>query len=317
MMDETRAVPLASRADPVWPLVAAQPAYASSWWFPFHLLTDEACWHGILVATWAGSNLLEPHTMSPFEVLVIIVLLLAAGYAAVLQKKLVRANDEHAQLELARHIELRDAIAALGNNLELSEHRQQQRNLEQFTTALHDVIADINQRIVAGFERQLESLAAIANRSAQVADRQRSEQMEAMHHARRLADRMDNAVQDFGRLIADNAEWVALAGQVRETLALMASRQAALDAGMARQAGTVEAMIDAVGDLRTTFEQTVENLLQQVRRSLDALAQRQAQGHAALQKDVSDSVAKAMVSMNKQLSSMGPITQQARFQTFR
>lgn len=76
-------------------------------------------------------------------------------------------------------------------------------------------------------------------------------------------------------------------------------------------------MIDAVGDLRTNFEQTVENLLQQLRRSLDALAQRQAQGHSALQKDVSDSVAKAMASMNKQISSMGPMTQQAKFQTFR
>ena len=255
--------------------------------------------------------------MSPFEVLFNIVLLLAVGYAAVLQKKLVRANAERAQLELANHIELRDAIAALGNTLELSENRQQQRNMEQLTTALHDVIADINQRIVAGFERQLESLATISNRSAQVADRQRSEQMEAMHHARRLADRMDSAVQDFGRLISDNAEWLALAGQVRETLALMASRQEALDAGVARQAGTVEAMIDAVRDLRTNFEQTTENLLQQVRRSLDALAQRQAQGHSALQKDVSDSVAKAMASMNKQLSSMGPMTQQAKFQTFR
>jgi hypothetical protein len=255
--------------------------------------------------------------MSPFEVLFNIVLLLAVGYAAVLQKKLVRANAERAQLELANHIELRDAIAALGNNLELSENRQQQRSMEQLATALHDVIADINQRIVAGFERQLESLATISNRSAQVADRQRSEQMEAMHHARRLADRMDSAVQDFGRLISDNAEWLALAGQVRETLALMASRQDALDAGMARQAGTVEAMIDAVRDLRTNFEQTTENLLQQVRRALDALAQRQAQGHSALQKDVSDSVAKVMATMNKQLSSMGPMVQQAKFQTFR
>jgi len=75
----------------------------------------------------------------------------------------------------------------------------------------------------------------------------------------------------------------------------------------------VAAVGAALNALRGGFEQAAENLLQQTRRSLDAMAQRQAQGNTALQKDLNEALLKAVTVINKQLSIAGP----AKLQTLR
>ena len=216
-----------------------------------------------------------------------------------------------------RHSALAQDLRKLQAHMEAAEARQERRNLEQLHSALAGVVQDFHQRLQTQFEGQLDALAKLARSSEQLLRKQRNEQMEAMHHARRLADRMDGAAQEFGKLVAENTELLALAGQVRETLSLLGARQDALDGDILRQAQSVDAMGAAVKDLRAGFEQAAENLLQQTRRSLDAMTQRQAQGNSALQKELNDSLGKAIAGMNKQLSVMAPMTQQAKLQTFR
>lgn len=255
--------------------------------------------------------------MSLIEITFMLVLALIAGAVLVQQRTLLRISAQREQDDAARHKQVLDALNLLRHDVEIAGQRQEQRNLEQLAAALSDVIADFDRRIVVQFNEQLTALTALTDRSAEAGAKQRHEQMEAMHHARRLADRMDAAATDFGKLVAENSEMLALSGQVRETLSLLGARQDALDGDILRQAESLEAMGGAVRDLRAGFEQAIEQMLLQVRRSLDAMAQRQAQGNGALQKDLNDLLNKAIAGMSRQLSAVPPMSPQAKLQTFR
>jgi hypothetical protein len=208
-------------------------------------------------------------------------------------------------------VEVMGLLANLKIDLEVSEQRAQ-RNLVQLSDSLRDAMADFNRRILGGFEQGLDRLAAIAERSGEIANKHRHEQMEAMHHARRTADRMDASAREFGRLMADSSELLGLAAQVRESLSLLGPRQEAIDTDILRQSKSVDSMVEAVEALRVVFNETAETLLAQTRRALDAMAQRQAQGGAALQKDMNDTLGKAMAGLAKQLATAAPLSQQAK-----
>ena len=255
--------------------------------------------------------------MSLIEIVFCIVMVIFVWYAEWFRRSQIRMNVDRGRLEHDRHTALAQAVSGLRERLDVSESRQQQRNMEQLARALHDVVSDINQRIVTELALHLDSLATIARSTKQMAEKQRNEQMEAMYHARRLADRMDAATQEFGKLVANNVDLLALAGQVRDTLALLGDRQGALDCSILRQAASLDVMSASVAELRTGFGQAAEDFLQQIRRTLDAAAQRQAQASTALQKELGESLTKAIVSMNKQLSTVVPMTHQAKLQTFR
>jgi hypothetical protein len=207
--------------------------------------------------------------------------------------------------------EVMDLLRHLKIEMEASEQRAQ-RNLAELTHALRDAMADFNQRILAGFDEGLGKMAVIAERSSEVAGKHRLEQMEAMHHARRTADRMDASAREFGKLLADSSELLGLAGQVRESLSLLGPRQEAIDSDILRQSKAVDAMVEAVEALRVVFNETAETLLAQTRRALDSMAQRQAQGGAALQKEVNDTMGKAMAGLAKQIAAVAPLSQQAK-----
>ncbi len=246
------------------------------------------------------------HIMSLIEIIVALAFLLLIAYVAMLLRTHLRVAD-------TRHAEVMQTLASLQHELAESERRQAQRNQQQIADALRDLIADFNDKIMAQFAVHLSHLAALGERHAELAAKHRNEQMEAMHHARRLADRMDSSTDSFGKLVADSGELLALAGQVREALALLGPRQDALDGEILRQAEAVAAMGAALDALRGGFEQAADHLLQQTRRSLDAMAQRQAQGNTALQKELNEALMKAITSINKQLSVAGP----AKLQTLR
>jgi len=210
-----------------------------------------------------------------------------------------------------RHAALLDAFAAAEAKMEASESRQLARNVEHLHSVLAVVVSDFRQRLTHQFAAHLEALTTHAANSEDLLRRMREEQMESMHHARRVADKMDNATASFASLMAENSEMLALSGQVRETLSFIGSRQDSLDGGIRQQAESVDALSAAMRELRAEFAQAAENLLLQNRRSLDAMAQRQAQGNTVLQKEISDSLTKAISGVGKQLSGMGPLASQA------
>jgi len=244
--------------------------------------------------------------MSLIEIAFALAILLLIAYLAALLRV-------HARVADTRHAEVMQTLAALQQELAESERRQAQSNQQQIADALRDLIADFNDKIMVQFAAHLSQLSALGERHVELAARHRNEQMEAMHHARRLADRIDSSTETFSKLLVDNGELLALAGQVRETLALLGPRQDALDGEILRQTESVAAVGAALNALRGGFEQAAENLLQQTRRSLDAMAQRQAQGNTALQKDLNEALLKAVTVINKQLSIAGP----AKLQTLR
>jgi hypothetical protein len=209
-----------------------------------------------------------------------------------------------AQASDARHAALLEMLTALRASVEDAEARQQQRSLEQLSAALAGVIVDFNQRIMAEFDVQLQALSGVAERSQELYRKQRNEQMEAMHHARRVAERMQQATQEFGKLVAVSSTLAALAADVRESLDLLGPRQDAIDSGVAQQAESLQAMAGAIADLRAGFDVATEQLLTQSRRAFDSMGQRAAQSNSALNKELNEALGKAMSGISKQLTAM-------------
>jgi hypothetical protein len=251
--------------------------------------------------------------MSLIEIVFALAVLLPIAYLIALLRSHLRREGERARDEAARHAATMQLLDSVRREIAEAERRQASRNEQQIAEALRDLIADFNGRIMMQLDASLRQLSAISERHVELAAKSRNEQMEAMHHARRLADKIDSSTATFGQLLADNGALLALAGQVRETLELLGPRQDALDGEILRQSQAVAAMGVALDALRGGFEQAADNLLQQTRRSLDAMAQRQAQGNTALQKELNEALMKAITSINKQLSVAGP----AKLQTLR
>jgi len=216
------------------------------------------------------------------------------------------ALKAQASLQAAQHAELLEALVRFQAKADAADARQMQRNSEQLEEILRSVMTDFQERISTALDVHVTRLAELAANTADLTGKHRSEQMEAMHHARRLADRMDGATHDFGKLIADNSAMLALAGQVRETLALLGTRQDASDSDVLRQSESINTLVKAVHELRDGFEQAIEAISQQTRRGLDALAQRQALGNSTLQKELNESLTKVVAGLSKQFPAMGP-----------
>lgn len=214
--------------------------------------------------------------------------------------------------QAARHAELLHALAGLREDMEEAESRQMQRNADHLAGVLREVISDLQQRVVAGFEAHLANLTAIAARTAESSAKHRSEQMEAMHHARRVAGQMDQATREFRALLADSATLAQLAGEISASLDLLGPRQEATDSGMAKQLETLQAMAGAVAALRPELEEIGEQLASQIRRAFDAMAQRSAQSASALSKELAETLGKATTGITKQLSGIVPLAQQAK-----
>lgn len=193
-----------------------------------------------------------------------------------------------------RHAELLEMVGELRDVLALAEERQLRRNLEELSTVLAGVVADFNV--------QLNALSATAESSQELYRKQRNEQMEAMHHARRLVAQMDQATEQFGRLAAESSVLASLAGEVRDSLALLGPRQDAIDSGIGQQATSVQAMADAICDLRAGFDEAAEQLIAQSRRAFDTMSQRAAQSNNALNKEINEALAKGMSAISKQLT---------------
>lgn len=210
-----------------------------------------------------------------------------------------------------RQSALAGMLAELHNAIATAEARQQQRNLEQLSAALAGVIADFNQRIMVEFDAQLKTLSSMSRSSQELYRMLRNEQMEAMHHNRRIATQMDQSTEEFSKLLADAATLAALAVNVRESLSLLGPRQEAIDGGMQQQAHSVQAMADAISDLRAGFDEACEQLIAQSRRAFDAMGQRTAQSNTALNKELNEVLAKGLAGLSKQVSAL-PMTQQIR-----
>ncbi|MGO4378042.1 hypothetical protein AB4Z19_07215 [Pseudoduganella sp. RAF19] len=181
-----------------------------------------------------------------------------------------------------------------------SEERQIQRNMEQLSAALSSVIADFHRQ----FDTQLRMLAGLAESSQDLYRKQRNEQMEAMHHARRIASQVDETTGEFARLLADASALTGLAADIRQSLDLLGPRQQAIDSGMAQQALSMQSMADAISDLRAGFDEASEQLIAQSRRAFDTMGQRVAQNGSALNKELNETLIKAMANLQKQLNSI-------------
>lgn len=254
-----------------------------------------------------------PSMVHYFVICAVLVLLAAMLLGHVLTgRRIACAAAQQAAASAARHGVLLDGLAGLRSDMAALEERQARRNLEQLSAALAGVISDFQQRIMVQFDAHLQSLSQIVQSSEQLYARQRTEQMEAMHHARRLAERMEQAAQEFGVLVADSSALASLSAAVRQSLDLLEPRQQALYSGIAQQAQSVQAMAEAMADLRAGFDGAAEQLLVQSRRAFDAMGQRAAQNGSALNKELADTLAKAISGMSKQLTAMAPMAQQLK-----
>ncbi|MGO4469319.1 hypothetical protein AB4Z11_27560, partial [Pseudoduganella sp. RAF53_2] len=207
-----------------------------------------------------------------------------------------RANDRDGE----RHAALLQLLSELRMAVAQSEERQIQRNMEQLSAALSSVIADFHRQ----FDTQLRMLAGLAESSQDLYRKQRNEQMEAMHHARRIASQVDETTGEFARLLADASALTGLAADIRQSLDLLGPRQQAIDSGMAQQALSMQSMADAISDLRAGFDEASEQLIAQSRRAFDTMGQRVAQNGSALNKELNETLIKAMANLQKQLNSI-------------
>lgn len=241
----------------------------------------------------------------------ILALCLACACAIALwHQRMTSAESERAHAE--RHTVLLQALAALHADMAATEERQLQRNQEQLSVALSGIVADFHHRLAAQFEAQLGELTRLARSSQELVHKQRTGQMEAMHHARRLAGQMDQATQEFAALVAESTTLAALAGQVRASLDLLGPRQDAVDGGLAHQVAALQAMAESVAALRDGLDAAAEQLVSQSRRAFDAMAQRSAQNGAALNKELGETLTKATAGISKQLAALSPMVQQAK-----
>jgi uncharacterized coiled-coil protein SlyX len=253
-------------------------------------------------------------SMVHYYVLCAVLILLAAmllGHVLAGRRSACAAAQQ-AAASAARHGVLLEGLAGLKSEMAALEERQARRNLEQLSAALAGVISDFQQRIMAQFDAHLQIVSQTAQSSQQLYARQRTEQMEAMHHARRLAERMEQAAQEFGVLVADSSALASLSAAVRQSLDLLEPRQQALDSGIAQQAQSVQAMAEAMTGLRVGFDVAAEQMAAQSRRAFEAMAQRAAQNGSTLNKELADTLAKAMSGVSKQLAAMAPMTQQLK-----
>lgn len=207
---------------------------------------------------------------------------------------------------------LRADFTTLGQEL-------RQQSLDQLAGALGDVIADFNQRIVEQFNLQLRTLSDMVAVNLDLHDKQRNEQMETMHHTRRLAEQVERGTQSFRELLADGAALAGIGEQLRQGLEMIAPRQDGLETAAQRQEQAMQQSAETLAALRQQLSDFEAQLAAQGKRALEQSAARAMQ-NSALQKELGDSLNKSLAALGKQLAAvqtklsadMAPVAQQVR-----
>ncbi len=236
-----------------------------------------------------------------------------------LHKQLTEQFSQHAArqgefnaAQLAAADTLRSDFIALGQQL-------RQHSLEQLAAALGDVIADFNQRIVAQFNLQLRTLSDMVAVNLDLHDKQRNEQMETMHHTRRLAEQVERGTQAFRELLADSAALAGIGEQLRQGLEIVGPRQEGLETAAQRQELALQQSAETLAQLRQQLGDFEAQLAAQNKRALDQSGARALQ-NGALQKEMSDNLNKSLAALGKQLggvqakfsADLAPVAQQLR-----
>ncbi|MBJ7313469.1 hypothetical protein ACFOLJ_23750 [Rugamonas sp. CCM 8940] len=236
-----------------------------------------------------------------------------------LQIQLTQQIDRHTSnqhafnaAQLAAADALRADFLALGE--QLSQH-----SLEQLAAALGEVIADFNQRIVAQFNLQLRTLSDMVAVNLDLHDKQRNEQMETMHHTRRLAEQVERGTQAFRELLADSTALAGIGAQLRQGLEIIGPRQEGLETAAQRQELALQQSAEALAQLRQQLSDFESQLAAQGKRALDQSGARAVQ-NGALQKEMNDNLNKSLAALGKQLATvqtklsadMAPIGEQLR-----
>jgi hypothetical protein len=222
------------------------------------------------------------------------------------------SQDAFNTAQLAAADALRAEFLALGQQL-------RQHSLEQLAAALGDVIADFNQRIVAQFNLQLRTLSDMVAVNLDLHDKQRNEQMETMHHTRRLAEQVERGTQAFRELLADSTALAGIGEQLRQGLAIIGPRQEGLEMAAQRQELALQQSAETLAQLRQQLSDFEAQLATQSKRALDQSGTRALQ-NSALQKEMSDNLSKSLAALGKQLAAVqtklsadvAPIAQQVR-----
>jgi hypothetical protein len=228
----------------------------------------------------------------------------------------VEAHDaRQAELNAA----LLDSQAELRTSLLANAEQQQRQNLVRLEAAFSGIVDDFNGRIVSQFDVQLRALSDMVDRNLILHDKQRIEQMETMHHTRRLVEQIDGATTAFRELVADGAAVASIGTQVQEALDMLGPRQQALDAAIDDQHAALRQAADTIAALRDQLREHCEKLDARSRRALDANAGRTSQANA-LYKELNDNLGKSMAAVTKQLTAISsrlatdvtPMAQQLR-----
>ncbi len=198
--------------------------------------------------------------------------------------------------QLAADEALRSDFTALGQEL-------RQQSLAQLAAALGDIIADFNQRIVEQFNLQLRTLSDMVAVNLDLHDKQRNEQMETMHHTRRLAEQVERGTQSFRELLADSAALAGIGEQLRQGLEMITPRQEGLETAAQRQELALQQSAEALAALRQQLGDFEAQLAAQGKRALDQSGARAVQ-NSALQKEMSDSLNKSLAALGKQLAAV-------------
>lgn len=198
--------------------------------------------------------------------------------------------------QLAAGDTLRADFVTLGQQL-------REQSLDQLAAALGDVIADFNQRIVEQFNLQLRTLSDMVAVNLDLHDKQRNEQMETMHHTRRLAEQVERGTQSFRALLADSAALAGIGEQLTQGLAMIAPRQEELETAARRQELAQQQSADALAALRQQLSDFEAQLAAQGKRALDQSGARAVQ-NSALQKEAGDNLNKSLAALGKQLAAM-------------
>jgi hypothetical protein len=211
---------------------------------------------------------------------------------ALAQQQAREAGERHTELQGC----MRELLAA--------QARQEQRNLEALSAALAGVIDDFNRRITRQFDAQLQKMTAMAASSLELHQKQRTGQMEAMHEARRSATQMQLATDAFAAMMAEASALAALAGDVRRALVLIEPRQDDIDASMAEQTRSLQAVAEDLAALRASLEQSADQLAGQFKRAIDSIGQRTLRNNNALGKELGDALNKAIAGVGKQMAAV-------------
>jgi hypothetical protein len=227
--------------------------------------------------------------------------------------------ERHVKQQAELNTSLLDSQANLRTSLLTIAEQHQQQNLGRLEAAFSGIVHDFNERIVGQFEVQLRALSDMVDRNLVLHDKQRIEQMETMHHTRRLVEQIDGATGAFRELVADSTAVASIGAHVREALDVLGPRQEAIDAAIQDQHSALRQAADTLAALREQLREHYEKLDARSKRALDSNAGRTSQANA-LYKELNDNLGKSMAAVTRQLTAISsrlatdvtPMAQQLR-----